>query len=205
MPLFALDPWWNDFYTIGGFIAGIIGAVVSIGGFWIAIGQIRKTMHAAQAAQAAANKTLIESKKSYARFVGSFASRLMSELQRAVNTKEWKIADLRAHDLAEVLGTLTPSSSVVASIVRRLRAFGQEFADIVSGEKSSVGRTKWKELLTELHARLDTLRAPFGDVEHDEIGSQDPTDHIPDNRSQSPGEDESRSGELDPPQAGDPT
>ena len=92
MTLFALDPWWNDFYTIGGFIAGIIGALVSVGGFWIAIGQIRKTMHAAQAAQDAANKTLEESKKSYARFVGSFASRLMSELQRAVNTKEWMIA-----------------------------------------------------------------------------------------------------------------
>jgi hypothetical protein len=80
VPLFALDPFWSDWYTGAGFVVGVLGLIISLGGFWIAIVQINKTKHAAEAAQEASFKTLAETKDSYERFVGAFATRLLSEL-----------------------------------------------------------------------------------------------------------------------------
>src|SRR4051794_19563597 len=100
MFLFALEPVWLDYLcAVGGLIVGIVG-------FGFTIWQLRRTMHAAEAAQKAAKETLEESKEAYARFVGAFASRLVSELQHGVNSEDWKLGELRAQDLAELLATL---------------------------------------------------------------------------------------------------
>ena len=99
MILFALSPEWNDFYAIAGFYVGILGLVIGVGGFWIAIWQIRKTKRAVEAAQEAASSMMEENKKAYQRFVGSYASLLLSELQKAVNANDWRMASMRSLDL----------------------------------------------------------------------------------------------------------
>src|SRR5437868_6631449 len=106
MILLALDPWWTDFYTVGGFVFGVLGLGVGIGGFWIAIRQIQHTRRAAEAAAEAAKVTLAESKEGYERFVAAHAGRMLSELQAAVLGADWKVASLRSRDLAEILATL---------------------------------------------------------------------------------------------------
>ncbi|MBA4067359.1 MAG: hypothetical protein C0501_27345 [Isosphaera sp.] len=127
MPLFALDPAWNDFYTVGGFFVGLVG-------FGVTLWQLRKTKYAAEAAAQASRDTLAENKESYERFVGAFASRLLSELQHAVNESDWKIAKVRAHDLAELLGTLPTTGAAALDGATRtagdnLREFAQTFAE----------------------------------------------------------------------------
>src|SRR5438874_3538478 len=119
MILFALSPEWNDFWQVGGFVVGVIGFVVTI---W----QIRKTKHAFEAAEEAARITYRESKKSYERFVGDYASLLLSELQNAVNAKDWKFAGIRAIDLGGLLALLPSTGSsteddAIASSVADLR------------------------------------------------------------------------------------
>ena len=100
MILFALSPEASDTLTVWGFVVGVIGCFVGLVGFGYTIYQVRKVKAAAEAAEEAAKKTLTESKTAYARFVGTYASRLLSELQRAANAKDWKLAEVRALDFS---------------------------------------------------------------------------------------------------------
>jgi hypothetical protein len=205
MYLFALAPWWNDFYTAGGFYIGVLGCVVGVAGFWIALVQIKKTQRAALAARDAANKTLAETKEAYERFVAAFASRLLAELQNAANAKQWQLAHIRSHDLAELLATLPGTgheSTDAANIesVRSLREFGQRFAEATTSNKvlfpAKLVNERWKPLLQLLHARLDRLRAPFREQRDDQVSAHNPTDQVPGNRHQPDQQNQGGSGEL---------
>ena len=33
MPIFALDPGWNDFYTVVGFLLTVAGVAIGVAGF----------------------------------------------------------------------------------------------------------------------------------------------------------------------------
>ncbi|MBP3960818.1 hypothetical protein J8F10_36820 [Gemmata sp. G18] len=148
MHLFALAPEASDFLTVWGFIVGVVGLVVGVAGFWIAIVQIRearkeakKGKEAAEAARDAANKTLTESKEAFERFVAAHAGRLLSELQTVVTGSDWKLAELRARDLAEILATLPSTGSAATDgnmmeLVSRLREFGHTFSEMI-GKKAA--------------------------------------------------------------------
>jgi hypothetical protein len=125
MILFALDPWWNDFYTAGGFWIGLVSGIVGIAGLWYAIVQVWKVQAAATAAQQAAEETLAKSKSAYGKFVGAFARRILSSLEAAVSQKDWKLAALRATDLAELIGSASESITGAADLAHRLRSFCQ--------------------------------------------------------------------------------
>jgi hypothetical protein len=204
--IFALDPGWSDFYTIAGFLLTLMGFVVGVIGFVVAIWQIYKTKRAAEAALDAANRTLSENKEAYERFVGAYATRLLSELQNAVNDKSWKLANIRCHDLAELVATLPPSGGKirdegVAELVMILRDFGQLFAVFASIEKPKLARDsmkKWNELLQGLHQCLDQLRAPFRERNYDKLAADDPAGATAKDRSRPPSEDKSGTGELGP-------
>jgi hypothetical protein len=195
MILFALSPETSDFLTVWGFIVGVLGCIIGVLGFGYTIYQVRKVKAAAEAAEEAAKKTLAESKASYERFVGTYASRFLSELQRAANAKDWKLAETRALDLAELLGTLQDGRDPVTELVSDLRDFGQKFAALAAGGSPKFGQKKWNEVLNKLHARLDKLRAPFQEKQHDATVRDSGTE-TPGDRAVTPGEDESRSSEL---------
>lgn len=203
MSLFALDPLWNDIYTAGGFWIGVLGTFVGVAGFWIAIKQIRETRKAAEAgklaaeaAQEAAETALTESKESYKRFVGAFASRLLSELRTAVVDEDWKIATVRCHDLAEMLGTIATSSSEVGELIRELRDFGKKFTRRASGEKPKFSQPKWDRLVNGLHELLDQLNTPFRERPHGPVSAHNPAGEVPVDRPHAAGEDEGETGEL---------
>jgi hypothetical protein len=195
MTLFALSPEASDALTVWGFVFGVVGCLIGLLGFGYTIYQVRKVKAAAEAAEEAAKETLAGSKTSYARFVGTYASRLLSELQRAANTKEWKLAEARALDLAELLGTLPSLRDPMAALVAELRVFGQKFAEIAAGGTPKFGQKKWNDVLNRLHARLDQLRAPFQEKTNGET-ERDPGTPSPSDRTVTPREDESRPGEL---------
>ena len=198
MYLFALDPAWNDFYTAGGFFVGVIG-------FAAAFYQIRETKRAAIAARDAANKSLAETKEAYERFVGAFASRLFAELRSAVTGKDWSLANIRSHDLAELLATLPSSgdeSIDAAGIesVRSLREFGQAFAETVAAKKpqppAKLMRDRWKPLLQLLDMRLDRLKAPFREKNDGQSSARNPTSQVQGDRPEPRQEDTSGRSEL---------
>jgi hypothetical protein len=200
MTLFALDPWWNDFYAIGGFFVGVIG-------FAFTIWQLRKTMYAAAAAREAAEKTLAESKDVYERFVGAYASRMMSELQSAVIAKDWKLANIRCQDLAELLASLPASGDTVTEestteAVKTLRDFAQAFAEkMTTKDKASLASSalkKWKALLHTLHTRLDQLRGPFREKSYGQVRADNPTGEVQGDRSEPHRENTSTRSELGP-------
>lgn len=205
MHLFALDPWWNEFYTQWGFYVGVLGLLVGFVGFGFTLWQVSKVQAAAKAAELAAQKTLAESKDAYERFVGAFASRFLSELQTAVHEKDWKLAAVRSHDLAELLATL-PDTGVatmddaVAEGKKSLREFGQQFAEMTTANaaklQAKLVKDKWKPLLQLLHTRLDQLLAPFRRSEHAPIGSDSPGRDVPGDRTNPARQDEGRAGEL---------
>lgn len=161
MALFALTPDASDFLALWGFVVDVVGCIVGIVGFAYTIHQVRKVQAAADAARDAATRTLTESKASYERFVGAFASRLLSELQRAVFVREWEFAVLRCQDVAELLGTLPELNDRVERLVRELRIFGQKFADRNPDGVPKFAPTKWNAVVNDIHAFLDGLRAPF--------------------------------------------
>lgn len=212
MQLFALDSAWSDFYTIAGFIFSILGLIVGVVGFGIAIYQIIKTKRAAEAAQEAARKTLAESKDSYERFVGAYASRLLSELQNAVNAKDWKLASIRCQDVAELMATLPfsgheASDEMIIELVAGLRDFSQTFTDNIPDKKSQLARgilKKWRDLVNSLHSRLDQLRAPFRENTYGKVCPNDTPESVPKDRSGPPGKDESGTSELGPKPSGEP-
>jgi hypothetical protein len=200
MTLLALDPWWNDFYAIGGFFVGVVG-------FAFTIWQVRKTMHAAAAARDAAEYTLRESKDVYERFVGAYASRLMSEPQGAVNAKDWKLANIRSQDLAELLASLpatgdNETDESTTEAVKALRDFAHVFAEkMTTREKvplSSSGHKKWKTLLQTLHTRLDQLRGPFREKPYGQVRTNNPFDKVQGDRPEPGRENTSQASELAP-------
>jgi hypothetical protein len=214
MVLFAFNEWWNDFFAAGGFWVGVFGTVLGLVGFAIAIYQIvlakRATMEAktaAEAARDAAEKTFAENKEAYERFVGAFASRLLSELNRAVHGKDWKLANLRCDDLAELLATLPSSENreqdeAVTESVRSLREFAQTYARMVTSKAAELSRPnvkKWEPLLQLLHNQLDYLRRPFRENSDGQVGSDDSAGKVSDDNPEPSGEDESGTSKLDSP------
>lgn len=196
MHLFALDPWWSDFYAVGGFVVGVLGLAVGFAGFGYTIYQVRKVKVAALAAEEAAKRTLAESKASYERFVGGYTSRLLSELRNAEAVEDWKLAVVRCHDLAELLGTLAVSRQVIGELSRELRDFGQKFTRRASGEKPKFSQQKWARLLTMLHEFLDQLNTPFRESQHGPVSPNNPAGQVPGNRTNALGEDQGEAGEL---------
>jgi|GEM_PF-4599131 len=195
----------SDFYTLWGFVVGVVSLVVGVVAFWFAIVQIREARDsakgakdAAEAARDAAKKTLAESKESYERFVAAHAGRLLSERQDAVTRIEWRLAQMRCGDLADLIASLPAGLGDDAAIiedVRQLREFGSEFGAFAEAERKRlpkpVEKDQWKPLLGRLHARLDRLRAPFREVNRAEDspnnvpGSSAPPDSRADNEDQS--------------------
>lgn len=198
MVVFALDPGWNDFFTVGGFVVGVVGFVVGVVGFIVTIYQVWQAKSAARAAKAASERTLAESRASFARFVGEDASRLLSELRGAVNSKDWKHAAVRANDLADLLGTLHDDRSTTREAIASLREFGQKFTGFPAGESQKYPKTKWNELLADTQARLDQLRSPFREQFHDESNPRDFQVEVRRDRPSSTRQDEGGAGELGP-------
>jgi len=196
MPIFALSPDWSDALTVWGFVFSVVGTAVGVLGFWYTILQVRKVKAAAEAAEAASQKVLAESKMAFTRFVGTNASRLLSELRRAVNEKDWALAEIRAHDLAEVLGTLPGERGRISGLVARLRGHGEKFAERSGDSIPKFQPRKWADLLTELHAQLDELRAPFPDESHDPAATTTAGPDIPRPDSESPQPNQAEGGGL---------
>jgi hypothetical protein len=175
MILFALDPWWNDFYAAGGFWLGVAGGIVGLLGLAYTIYQVQKTKTAAEAARDAAKTTVAESKEAFERFVAAHAGRILSELEAAVGAAHWEVATLRARDMAEIIATLPATNNPtedakIADAVNQLREFGHTFTEFAEKEATrlqpKVAKEQWQPLLQTLHTRLDQLRAPFRET-HD--------------------------------------
>ena len=71
-----------------GLTVGLVGLVVSIGGFWIAIYQIRKTRTAASAAAAAADRTARALVQNHLLFLIPELTRLVADTETAVSAAE---------------------------------------------------------------------------------------------------------------------
>ncbi len=168
MVLLALDPWWNDFYAVGGFLVGVVSLVLGIIAFrytliqvWQARAAAELSQTAAEAARDAANKTWAESKVGHERFIATLASRLLSELQRAMAEKEWILAKVRCNDLAELLASLSAAHASATELAQELRQYAQRFEQAAGGAQVKFGRRKWDKLIGKLHAVRDKLSAPF--------------------------------------------
>ena len=174
MILFALTPETSDALTVWGFVVGVFGCTVGVFGFAYTIYQVRKVKAAAEAAAEAATKTLAESKGAYERFVAAFGSRLLSELENAINTKDWKLAVVRSQDLAELLATLPsaladPAAAALIAQMTNLRDLTEEFVRLVDAKAEKIPprvAKKWSPLRLLLHSRLDQLRKPFRNGKH---------------------------------------
>lgn len=167
--LFALSQCWNDFLTIGGFLVGVISLVLGVIAFyytlralWEARDAAKASKTAAEAARDAANKTLAESKGAYGKFVGSFASRILADLKKAVDDQDWKLATVRADDLAEFVASVPHEIPTAGDEAALLRVFGRKFAAGDAEHKPKFNTAKWNELILKLHAHLDSVNAPFG-------------------------------------------
>ncbi len=195
MVLFALDPWWNDFFAVSGFVVGVLGLIIGVGGFWIALVQIRRTRDAVEAARIASAHVLANSRNSYERFVGDYGSRLLSEMKSAINRSNWEHAEMRSNDLADLLGTVASSNGRVESI-SELREFGQAFSKRTNG-KPKFSQAKWNTLLLQLHAQLDVLRTPFKEISYDgNTILERPRESTEDSGSGPARQDPSREGDL---------
>jgi hypothetical protein len=204
MVLLALAPETSDLLTIWGFIVGVVSLVLGVIAFVIAIVQLKQardaalaSKDAAEAARDAAQETLAESKEAYERFVGAFASRLLSELDRSVSEREWSLAKLRSDDLSELLATLPSTRNEeydagTGEAVKSLRAFASTFARMgvsKAKELSKPNVKKWELLVLLLHTRLDHLRRPFREKPNGQVGANGPSPEVPPIRSGSGDED----------------
>jgi hypothetical protein len=174
----------------------------------VTIWQLVITRRAAEAAKTAAEETLSENKEAFERFVGAFAGRLLTELSAAVVRWDYRMAEVRAGDLADLLASLptsgtAPADTADAESVQTLREFAQRF-----GEKAAETpptelrggdfRKRWKPLLLQLHGRLDRLRRPFRGPADDPHGTHPPGAPVPGAGPRPVGEDPGRPGHLGP-------
>jgi hypothetical protein len=161
MTLFALEQALSDFYTEGGFWVGVLGLVLGAIALRYTLVQIWNAEAAAVAAKNAAERMRAENQSAYGKFIGGFATRLLSSLEAAVEKQNWELAQVRARDLAELLASLPARTGILSELTNELRVFGQKFA--VSAPFKGPTASKWKKLVLALHATLDSLNAPFGE------------------------------------------
>jgi hypothetical protein len=215
MPLFALSPDASDFFTLWGFVVGVVSLVVGAVAFGFAIVQIREARDAArasrtaaEAARDAAQQTLAESEASYVRFAVALANRLLSEFQAALREKVWAVARMRATDLAELLASLPAGAvgeSAVAACTTELRATATDCARLEAKSNPRVPKdttTRWAEVVRLTYAILDRLHKPFRKVQHGGTADGDPATRTPTDDDRTRRENQSATGKLDAPPDG---
>lgn len=168
MHLFALSQEVSDSLALWGFVVGILGLVIGVLGFGYTIYQVHKVETAALAAERAAAATLIESRKSFRRFLAASAHRILAEVRVSVDGESWQIASLRANDLADLLGQFPELVNEAVGMANRLREFGQVFAAKQRDPAKRHAPRKWDVLLRQLHQFIDRAQAPFRDVSESE-------------------------------------
>lgn len=169
MTVFALDPFWNDFFTVGGFFVGVLG-------FWYTIQQVRKTTAAAVAAERAAEETLVELRTAFRRFIGGLAGRYLAEARTAVDGESWVLASTRSNDLADMMGQMPEQSVRSAEVANRLRMYAQRFAARSRDPKKRLDLAKWQSLLRGTQELLDEFQSPFPRLSG---GPHDPEESTP--------------------------
>jgi len=166
MTIFEMSAGWNGVFAIAGFVVGVAGFAVTI---W----QIVKTRRVAEVAAETARTALNESRLLFDRFVGNYSARLFADLQRAVQSADWKQAEVRAHDLAELLASLSTTEAL--DIVKSLREFAVRFGEWAAENRAKLTqKKKWKDVIIGVSGCLDQIRAPFRgvkDAEHQSYGS----------------------------------
>src|SRR5947208_1895458 len=136
MVVIAFVGWLND-------VIAILGLVIGIGGFGYTIYQVMKTQRAAEAARAAAEKAVEESRKKLLAFFTGNAHRLTSEVRSYVQGTNWHAASLRANDLADELAQLEIADGEWLERISELRMFAHSFMEKADGKARRVIARDW--------------------------------------------------------------
>ena len=163
MMMAAIDPAWSDFYTAGGFVAGVLSLFVGIAGFWYTIKQVWKTKAAAQAAEEAANRTLRESGRKFREFVTANAHRHLLEANQQIFEGQWAMAGLRAFDLADDLAQLVSDDTEFKELVASVRAMALAMTEKSKKVTKRFSVKQWNEVLQRLRPKIDLLQRLFAD------------------------------------------
>ena len=163
MPLFALSPFWNDFFSVSGFAVGVLGVLIGVAGFGYTIYQVRKTQRAVDAAREAATKAIEESRRQFHRYQTALANRLLSEATMRFEHEEWQMAAVRANDLADIIAQLADAAPQLGTAVDELRDRCQRLLAQVDKPNPRVARQNWNALMHRIQREIDRLLAPFSE------------------------------------------
>jgi hypothetical protein len=167
MILFALEPFWNDFFTAGGFFVTLVGFGVTIWQLWETKKQAREAKSAADAAREAAERVANESRREFQKLVAAYAHQLATRVRELVENRDWAAAVQRTNDLADQLALLGPLNPDAAPMANELRIWAGQFAGRQRVKRPPTWtqdlHDKWGEFWRLLQGKIDRMRAPFTD------------------------------------------
>jgi hypothetical protein len=149
-----LTDFWRDVISLVGF--GLTAA-----GLVYAILQIRKTKSAAEAAEEAAKKAVIESQRNFQRYAAGNAHRYVHEAKGHVERQEWEKAATRLNDLADQVGQLAHMDDEWRQMADALRMWAEDCTRHARGAKSRFAKNKWAAFYLSLQAKIDLYYGPF--------------------------------------------
>jgi hypothetical protein len=151
-------PLLNDFWRD---VVSLVGFAFTTAGLVYAILQIRKTKSAAEAAEAAAKRAILESRRNFQRYAAGNAHRFINEAKRHVDRLEWEQAATRLGDLADQVAQLVQSDEEWRPLIDELRTWAATCNRFAAGGRGKFRSTSWVRFFVRLQAKIDNFYDPF--------------------------------------------
>ena len=156
----VLTDYSRDLLSIASIVISIVGFALTVLSLLYAIQQIRMTKTAAEAAEEAAKKTLLESEYLFTRFAAANSLRFLAEVRLFVDSKSWGFAALRLGDLRDQVAQLAKLDKDCESLVVGLRRWETTLREL-SREEGIFSERKWLLFAVRLQNKIDQLHTPF--------------------------------------------
>ena len=139
-------------------------------GLVFAILQLWRTKRATIAATDAAAKTVKQNMEHFNRYAAANARSMLKELSIRIDNRDWKLAAVRADDLADlamqISHVVTDSAEDWHAAATNLRGWKSRFSEVDRNVKSFEGtlESKWRKYVDKFARQVDEYHRPFTDA-----------------------------------------
>src|SRR4051812_47270628 len=131
-----LSDVWRD-------IISIVSLVVTVTAWWYAMYQTRQAKSAAEAAKAAADKMLLENRRSFQRYAASNAHRYINEAKYFYKNEKWQWAAMHLRDVADQLAQLGALSPALEELTAKPRRWAEACTRRAAKKLKVLSQRKW--------------------------------------------------------------
>ena len=146
-------------------VVSVAGSAASLVGLGFVLLQVWETKTLMSATRIAVDEAITELRGNQYQYLLLHAGSLLSEIRTHVESRQWKVAALRLHDLGDQSSQLSYVRSCVdsewQSFARAARWWGTQFSEGQTNRPLSYSIEAWSEFYERLKVKVDREFDPF--------------------------------------------